>query len=285
MREVDATRYRHVTDPVPQPSRGLLDGDERRGAGGVDGEGRAPQVEPVSGAAGHEVGDGRGHAVDVEPRQTGEHLPGQGLALGGGQAGTQVNVQAVDEIRPQEDLHHLVAGVATPADDQVGATAPVVVRSDGRVTQRLVEDMQQDELVDVTVPGHLRHDAKTQRIEQERCRDEPAPVKANVREVSRWKCRVAAAGPAVPGQRTDGVVPVDDVAPVAAQVRRVGKDTGHPDNGDVPLGHVCGPAGAAMRSGVQVSTTSAWRASCWDSSSRRQRTPVSIGISAMPRSR
>ncbi len=146
---VDAAAQRDLALAAPQPLDREVQGDQRRGAGGVDGHARAAHAEEVGDAAGRDAVGGTGADVGVQ------------LVVG----------QVVD-------LDGVVD--ATDADVDAAVAAAQGGRVDVRVLQRLPGGLQYEPLLRVDVLGLLGGDVEEAGVEPVDAVQETAAVRKDL---------------------------------------------------------------------------------------------------------
>ncbi len=248
--EVQPGRHGQVAASDPQPIDGLLDRDQRAGAGGVDHVGAAPQVQPVRDPAGHEVRNAGGDALGVAPRQgavpAGFELA-KAVGAKAGEFGGEEREQPADRVHPQERLGHLAADVPAAADDHVGRVPQGAVGGDAGVGERRVDDLEGHELVGVAGLKHVRHDAEAMGVEGEARGEEPAPRTADAGRVVLGQVVEGGTRPPLGRDVGHGIHAVDVVSPELIDRSRPGEHAGQAHHGHIPVHAEPPPVNSFMR--------------------------------------
>ena len=219
LHRVDAAGDDEVAAARHQLGDALVDRRQRRGAGRVDGEVDAAEIEPV----GDPPGD------DVE-QDAGERVLGP-LGQPVGHVGRERAAEA-RQLGAQPVLRADVAGAAAGADDHRGALAVEGLLVIAGVLDRLPRHLERHQLHRVDRGDRLRRHAVAHRIERHVV-EEAAPLRVDLVLGGAVGVEVEAPVPAMRRDLGDRVDLVEDVLPVLAGRVRLGQDAGDADDRDV----------------------------------------------------
>src|SRR5690606_31533765 len=215
--EVDAAGDRQGALAEPDRLHGVVDGHERGGAGGVDGEAGAAQVEGVGQAAG---GDGAG---------------------GGAGHGVQVELIAVVVL-------HVPVVAAQLADEDARVGAGDVGKGLARVLEGFVGDFQQQPLLGVHAVGLAGGDAEEFRVEGVDVAEQAAPPAHRAAGGAGRGVVDGVYVVALGRDVRDGVAALEQHVPELFRAGGVGEPSGHADDGDRFTGGLS-RAGGVVRHG------------------------------------
>ncbi len=231
---VDAAGEHEVRPPRLELGHRLRHGEERRGAGGIEGVRRALEVEPVGDQGRDEVGHQPDRRLGVRRAERLLELVADGVEPIVAQVGHQLAHARHELVGGADPLLEARRGrreVAAPPDhhpDPAGVGHALDVAGVGQGPRR---GGQGQELVGLGARGRHGHDAEVGRVERHRRVDEPAPPAVEAVWSGRARFeehRVDAVGRHV----ADGVDAGDQVVPERCEVGGAGEDPRHPDDGD-----------------------------------------------------
>ena len=205
---IDAAGDDEVAAAGHQFGDALVDRSQRRGAGGVDGEVDAAEIEPVRDPAGDDVEQDAGEGV-LGP-----------LGQPVGDLGRQRAAEAW-QLRAQTVLRADVAGATAGADDHRGALAVESLLVIAGILDRLPRHLERHQLHRIDGGDRLRRHAVAHRIEHDVV-EETAPFRIDLVLGGAVGVEIEAPVPAVRRNLGDRVDLVEDVLPVLAGRVRLG---------------------------------------------------------------